>query len=86
MRSWLRHLAASDRLAVARPRLSLEFELAAVATRLEGRQACWFPEPGGHTIPVVAGFTGNRAWMAEAMVSISRLTRRTHLMMSWMSS
>jgi len=67
MRSWLRHLADTDRLEVARAGLSLEFELAAVASRLDGSKACWFPQPGGHAIPVVAGFTANRRWMAEAM-------------------
>ncbi len=67
MRSWLRHLAGTGRLEVARAGISLEFELAAVASRLDGSKACWFPQPGGHTIPVVAGFTAHRGWMAEAM-------------------
>ena len=67
MRGWLRQLAATDRLTVARPGVALEFELAAIASRLDGNQACWFPAPGGHAIPVVAGFTAHRSWMAEAM-------------------
>lgn len=67
MRSWLRHLAGTGRLEVARAGISLEFELAAVASRLDGSKACWFPQPGGHTIPLVAGFTAHRGWMAEAM-------------------
>jgi 3-polyprenyl-4-hydroxybenzoate decarboxylase len=40
MRSWLRHLAATGRLEVARAGISLEFELAAVASRLDGAKAC----------------------------------------------
>ncbi len=67
MRSWLRHLADTDRLVVARTGVSLEFELAAITDRLDGSKACWFPRPGGHAIPIVAGFTAQRRWMAEAM-------------------
>lgn len=67
MRGWLRHLANTGRLEVARAGISLEFELAAIANRLDGAKACWFPQPGGHAIPVVAGFTAHRGWMAEAM-------------------
>ena len=67
MRSWLRHLSATGRLTVARKGVSLEYELAAIASRLDGTKACWFPSPGGHAMPVVAGFTAQRAWMAEAM-------------------
>ncbi|HNK19031.1 MAG TPA: UbiD family decarboxylase, partial [Piscinibacter sp.] len=67
LRSWLRHLAASDRLAAIRPGVALEHELAAIAKRLDGRQAALFPRPGGHSIPVVSGFMSRRAWIAEAM-------------------
>lgn len=67
LRGWLRHLAATDRLAVARPDTKLKHELAAVAKRLDGRQAVLFPRPGGHSMPVVSGFMSSRAWIAEAM-------------------
>jgi 2,5-furandicarboxylate decarboxylase 1 len=67
MRDWLAHLAATDRLAVIRDNVSLEFELAAIAKRLDGVQATFFPHPGGHAIPVVSGFMSKRAWIAEAM-------------------
>ena len=67
LRSWLRHLAATERLAVARPGAKLEHELAAIAKRLDGRQAVLFPQPGGHAMPVVSGFMSKRAWIAEAM-------------------
>ena len=29
--------------------------------------ATWFPQPGGHELPVVAGLVSDRAWIAEAM-------------------
>jgi 2,5-furandicarboxylate decarboxylase 1 len=67
MRGWLAHLAATDRLAVIRDGVSLEFELAAIAKRLDGVRATFFPHPGGHEVPVVSGFMGKRAWIAEAL-------------------
>jgi 2,5-furandicarboxylate decarboxylase 1 len=67
MRDWLAHLAATNRVAVIRDGVSLEFELAAIAKRLDGVKATFFPHPGGHEIPVVSGFIANRAWIAEAL-------------------
>ncbi|MGD9920583.1 MAG: UbiD family decarboxylase [Pseudorhodoplanes sp.] len=67
LRGWLDHLAASGRLAVARPDLALSFEIAAVAKRLDGRKATLFPRPGGHPIAVVSGLVSDRQWIAEAM-------------------
>jgi 2,5-furandicarboxylate decarboxylase 1 len=67
LRQWLDILAASDRLAVARPGVNLRFELAAIAKKLDGEKATLFPRPDGHAIPVVSGLTSDRAWMAEAM-------------------
>jgi len=67
LRQWLAHLEASGRLAVIREGVPLEHRLAAIAKRLDGSQAAWFPKPGGHAIPVVSGFVSRRAWIAEAM-------------------
>jgi 2,5-furandicarboxylate decarboxylase 1 len=67
LRDWLDRLAATGRLAIARPGIALEYQLAAVANRLDGRQASFFPQPGGHPVPVVSGLTSDRDWMAEAM-------------------
>lgn len=67
LRGWLRHLAATGRLAVAREGVSLEYELAAIAKKLDGRQAVLFPKPGGFAVPVVSGYVASRAWIAEAM-------------------
>ncbi len=66
LRAWLRHLQATDRLATARPGIALEHELAAVAKKLDGRQAVLFPQPGGHRMPVVSGLVAARSWIAEA--------------------
>ncbi|HEX8789295.1 MAG TPA: UbiD family decarboxylase, partial [Telluria sp.] len=67
LRQWLAHLEATGRLAVAREGVPLEHTLAAIAKRLDGKQAAYFPKPGGHAIPVVSGFVSRRAWIAEAM-------------------
>ena len=67
LREWLDVLAASDRLAVARSGADLRFELAAIAKRLDGTKATFFPRPSGHAVPVVSGLTSDRGWMAEAI-------------------
>jgi 2,5-furandicarboxylate decarboxylase 1 len=67
LRRWLRTLADTGRMAVMHPGVPLEFKLAAIAKGLDGRQAAFFPQPGGHAVPVVSGFMSRRAWIAEAM-------------------
>ncbi len=67
LREWLAHLAATDRLAIARSGIRLEHELAAIAKVLDGRKATLFPSPGGHATPVVSGLVSGRDWIAEAM-------------------
>jgi len=67
LRDWLDHLAARDRLAVIRPEVSLQFEIAAIAKRLDGQKATLFPRPGGHTMPVISGLVSDRQWIADAM-------------------
>jgi 2,5-furandicarboxylate decarboxylase 1 len=67
LRSWLRRLADSDRLAVIRDNVKLEHELAAIAKRLDGSKVAFFRKPGGHAVPVVSGFMARREWIAEAM-------------------
>ncbi len=67
LRAWLKHLAATDRLAVAREGVSPEYEIAAIAKKLDGRQAVLFPRPAGHSVSVVSGYVAARAWIAEAM-------------------
>ncbi|WP_024888976.1 UbiD family decarboxylase [Luteimonas huabeiensis] len=68
LRDWLDRLAGRDALAVARDGLSLKHEIAAVAKRLDGRKATFFPRPdGAHAIPVISGLVSDRGWMAEAL-------------------
>jgi 2,5-furandicarboxylate decarboxylase 1 len=67
LRQWLAHLGATGRLAVIRDGVALKHRLAAIAKRLDGKQAAFFPKPDGHAVPVVSGFMSRRAWIAEAM-------------------
>lgn len=67
LRGWLDHLQRHDRLAIAREGIALRFELAAIAKRLDGVKATFFPKPGGHPVSVVSGLVSDRGWIAEAM-------------------
>lgn len=71
LRDWIGHLADRGHMAWANPGLSLDHEIAAVATRLDGRKAVLFPEPvrgnTRHDVPVVSGIVGRRDWIAEAL-------------------
>ena len=67
LRGWLDHLQHHDRLAIVREGVALRFELAAIAKRLDGVKATFFPKPGGHPVSVVSGLVSDRGWIAEAM-------------------
>ncbi len=67
LRGWLDHLQSHDRLAIVREGVALRFELAAIAKRLDGTKATFFPKPGGHPVSVVSGLVSDRGWIAEAM-------------------
>lgn len=67
LRQWLSRLSDSGRVAVVRENVALKHQLAAIAKRLDGRQAAFFPKPDGHAIPVISGFMSRRAWIAEAL-------------------
>ena len=67
LRDWLAHLANTGRLATIDQPVALQHQLAAIAKRLDGKQAAFFSRAGGHDIPVVSGFMSKRSWIAEAM-------------------
>jgi 2,5-furandicarboxylate decarboxylase 1 len=67
LRDWLDHLDRSGRLAVIRPEMRLRHEVAAIAKRLDGHRATFFPRPGGNTMPVLSGLVSDRQWIADAM-------------------
>ncbi len=67
LRDWLEHLDRHGRLAVIRPETGLRYELAAIAKRMDGQRATFFPRPGGNSIPVLSGIVSDRQWIADAM-------------------
>lgn len=67
LRSWLRRLEGTGRLAVMKPGAQLAFEIAGIANRFDGRRASLFPRPDGRDGIVVSGVVSDRAWMAEAL-------------------
>lgn len=67
LREWMQRLQETDRLAVAKPGLSLRHEIAGVANRMDGRKATLFPQAGGQDGTVISGIVSDRNWMAEAL-------------------
>ena len=67
LREWLTHLAATDRLAVAKPGLGLRHELAAVSESLELDKALLAPSPDGHALPVAANLLASRKWIGDCL-------------------
>jgi 2,5-furandicarboxylate decarboxylase 1 len=67
LRSWLTHLEQTGRLAIAKSGRKLEYEVAGIANRFDGRKATVFPQPDGHHGTVVSGIVSDRAWIAEAL-------------------
>ncbi len=67
LRDWLDRLAASGQLTALKPGIRLRHELAAIAKRLDGTAATFFPHPDGHAVSVVSGLVSSRAWIADAM-------------------
>lgn len=67
LRSWLRRLEETGRLAVMKPGAQLAFQVAGIANRFDGHKASLFPEPDGREGTVVSGVVSNRSWMAEAL-------------------
>ena len=67
LRAWLDRLQRTGRLAIARPELSLRYEIAGVANRMDGTKATLFPRAGGQEGTVISGLVSDRNWMAEAL-------------------
>ena len=67
LRSWLKHLDGTDRLAIMRSGRQLQFEIAGIANRYDGSKATVFPKLGNRHGTVVSGLLSSRRWMAEAL-------------------
>ncbi|BCJ88248.1 UbiD family decarboxylase [Effusibacillus dendaii] len=66
-RTWIEHLQSTGRLAVIDKKVSLQYEVAAIAKKLDGKQAAYFTQVEDYTIPVVSGICSTREDFAEAL-------------------
>ncbi|WP_035100811.1 UbiD family decarboxylase [Aneurinibacillus terranovensis] len=66
-RTWMQYLQSKDRLAVIDKNVSLQYEVAAVSKKLDGKKATYFTAVEGYSIPVVSGICSSREDFAEAL-------------------
>ncbi|OES43484.1 UbiD family decarboxylase [Domibacillus iocasae] len=66
-RTWLEHLQKTDRLAVIDRKVSLQYEVAMVAKKLDGKKASYFTNVEEYDVPVVSGICSTREDFAEAL-------------------
>ncbi|PFN99403.1 3-octaprenyl-4-hydroxybenzoate carboxy-lyase [Bacillus sp. AFS076308] len=66
-RTWLKHLQTEGRLAVINRNVSLQYEIAAVSKKLDGKKATYFTNVEDYSIPVVSGICSSREDFAEAL-------------------
>jgi 2,5-furandicarboxylate decarboxylase 1 len=66
-RTWLEYLESVGRLAVIDKKVNLQYEIAAVAKKLDGKKAVYFTHVEGYTVPVVSGICSTRRDFAEAL-------------------
>ncbi|MEH7392553.1 UbiD family decarboxylase [Bacillus sp. JJ1503] len=67
LRTWLEYLQKTDRLAVIDKEVSLQFEVAALTKKLDGKKATYFTRVEDYEIPVVSGICSTREQFAEAL-------------------
>ena len=67
LRQWIAHLEKTGRLSKTKIGVPLNFTLAAISKKLDGRQATLFPKPGEHETSVVSGIVSRREWIAETI-------------------
>ncbi|MDP4127380.1 MAG: UbiD family decarboxylase, partial [Bacillota bacterium] len=66
-RTWLQHLQSKGCLAVINRNVSLQYEIAAVSKKLDGKKATYFTKVENYSIPVVSGICSTREDFAEAL-------------------
>lgn len=66
-RTWLAYMQSKGRLAAIDKKVSLQYEAAAVAKKLDGRKAVYFTQAEEYPIPIVSGICSTRQDFAEAL-------------------
>jgi 2,5-furandicarboxylate decarboxylase 1 len=67
LRTWLQYLQSKGRLAVIDKNISLQFEVAALSKKLDGKKAAFFTNVEDYSIPVVSGICSSREDFSEAL-------------------
>lgn len=67
LREWLKYLEKEEKIKHVTREVDLNFELSAIAKKLDGVAAVKFKNPRGYKIPVVSNIVYNRQIFAEAM-------------------
>ncbi|CAH0343922.1 UbiD family decarboxylase [Bacillus sp. CECT 9360] len=67
LRTWLEYLQSTDRVAVIDREVSLQFEVAALTKKLDGKKATYFTNVEDFEIPIVSGICATREQFAEAL-------------------
>ncbi|WP_102346436.1 UbiD family decarboxylase [Bacillus sp. Marseille-P3661] len=67
LRSWLGHLKDQNELVIVDRKVSLDYEIAGIAKKLNGQKAVYFSQVEDYEIPVVAGTAANRKQYADAL-------------------
>ncbi|GAX90017.1 UbiD family decarboxylase [Effusibacillus lacus] len=66
-RTWIEYLQSAGRLAVIDKKVGLQYEVAAIAKKLDGFQAAYFTRVEDYAVPVVSGICSTREDFAEAL-------------------
>jgi 2,5-furandicarboxylate decarboxylase 1 len=66
-RTWIEYLQSTGRLAAINNKVSLQFELAGIAKKLDGKKATYFTQVEDYEIPVVSGICSTRQDFADAL-------------------
>jgi 2,5-furandicarboxylate decarboxylase 1 len=66
-RTWLTYLQSKNRLAIIDKKVSLKYEAAAIAKKLDGRKAVYLTQVEEYPIPIVSGICSTREDFAEAL-------------------
>lgn len=67
LRSWLGHLSENDEISIIDKKVSLDYEIAAITKKLDGKKAAYFSNVEDYGIPVVAGTATTRKQFADAL-------------------
>ncbi|WP_158738075.1 UbiD family decarboxylase [Alteribacillus sp. YIM 98480] len=76
LRNWLHHLEEKSELATIEKKVSLNYEIAAAAKKLDGKKAGYFSNVEEYKTPVLAGTATTRQQFADALnIDVDKLSK-----------